>query len=129
MKVVRKTAQMCSWGTSSATKTTTSCSTAKGKVMMAKTSMKCGHTSCSDRLNAWGTEESSRLMRGPTRAKTVPTIRPGTMSATVDTAANTTRMASATSRRPQGSVRSTVSTGWAGSSRSTDPTRRSSMPA
>ncbi len=129
MKFVRKTAQMCSWGISSATNTTTSCSTASGNVMIRKTSMKCGHTSCSERLNALGTEESSRLMSGPTRAKIVPTISPGTTSATDAKALKRIRMASASSRRPQGSVRSTVKTGWAGSPRSTEPTRRSSMPA
>ena len=119
---------MCSWGTSSATNTTTSCSIASGNVMITKTSMKCGHTSCSERLNASGTEESSRLMRGPTRANS-PDDQPRHDSATDATALNTIRMASATSRRPQGSVRSTVKTGWAGSPRSTEPTRRSSMPA
>ena len=129
MKVVRKTAQMCSWGTRSATKTTTSCSTASGRVMIRNTSMKCGHTSCSERLKASGTELSSRLMRGPTRANSVPTIRPGMTSKTEATALITTRIASAISRRPQGRVRSTVRTGWAGSFRSTEPTRRSSMPA
>ena len=129
MNVVRKTAQTCSWGISSATKTTTSCSTAKGSVIKRKTSMKCGHTSCSDRLKASGTELSSRLMRGPTRANSVPTIRPGTTSSTEATALKTTRIPSATSSRPQGRVRSTWRTGWAASLRSTEPTRRSSMPA
>ena len=129
MKVVRKTAQMCSWGTRSATKTTTSCSIANGSVMKQNTSMKCGHTSCSERRKAVGTGESSRLMRGPTRANSVPTISPGMISSNEAAAPITTKIASATSRRPQGRVRSTTRTGWAGSPRSTDPTRRSSMPA
>ena len=82
MNVVKKMAQMCSWGISSATKTTTSCSTASGSVMNKKTSMKCGQTSRSERLNALGTELSRRLMRGPTKANRVPTMRPGTTSTT-----------------------------------------------
>ena len=52
MKLVRKTAQMCSCGTRSATKTTTSCSIANGSVMKQKTSMKWGHTICSERRKA-----------------------------------------------------------------------------
>ena len=69
---MRKTAQMCSWGTSSATRTTTSCSTASGSVMKRKTSMKCGHTSCSERRKASGTELSSRLMSGPDQGEQRP---------------------------------------------------------
>ena len=129
MKVVRKTAQMCSWGISSAARTTTSCSTASGSEMKQNTNMKCGHTNFNERRKASGTEASSRLMRGPTRANRVPTIRPGMMKNKEVTAPMTTRIASAANRRSQGKLRSTANTGWAGSPRSTEPTRRSSMPA
>ena len=55
--------------------------------------MKCGQTSCTERRKAFGTELSSRLMSGPTRANRVPTISPGTTSSNEATALRTTRIA------------------------------------
>ena len=73
--------------------------------------MKWGQTSCSERRKALGTELSSRLMRGPTRANRVPTIKPGTTSEEDATALKTIRITSASSKRPHGRVRSTVQHG------------------
>ena len=110
-------------------RTTTSCSMASGRVIITNTIQKWGQTSRTDRRNASRTEQSSRLMSGPTRAHSVPTTSPGMMRKSAPTAVTRNRMASAMISRIQGSVANTSETGCGVRLRSTAPTRRSSMPA